>query len=92
MTRWFEEQGSALDAAHEFDSHHDLVALLRASGGLAIVPESAPRAPSLMRAKLGGLSVGRTVFVYAAAGRQRSPAAAAFLNLLRAADFAGVAA
>lgn len=92
VTRWFEAQGAVLEAAHEFDSHYDLGALLLASSGMAIVPESAPRPPGLKRVKLSGLNVGRTVYAYAVAGRQRSPAASAMLNLLRSADFSSAAA
>jgi len=92
VARWFEERGAMLDAAHEFDSHHDLNSLLVASGGVAIVPQSAPRTSCLKRLKLTGLNVTRTVYVYAVAGRQRSSATTALLNLLRSADFATAAA
>jgi DNA-binding transcriptional LysR family regulator len=92
IARWFEEQGALLDAAHEFDSHHDLNSLLVASGGVAIVPQSAPRTSSLKRLNLSGLDVTRTVYVYAVAGRQRSSATTALLNLLRSSDFATAAA
>lgn len=86
VSRWFEERGGALNASHEFDSHHDLNALLQASSGVAIVPISAPHPPELKRAKIDGLSIMRTIYVYAVAGRQRSAPASAMLNLLRASD------
>ncbi|OFX06234.1 MAG: hypothetical protein A3E78_15205 [Alphaproteobacteria bacterium RIFCSPHIGHO2_12_FULL_63_12] len=92
VKRWFEDAGAALTAAHEFDSHHDLGALLQACSGVAIVPVSAPHPAGLKRAKLSGLTLTRTVYVYAIAGRQRSAPASAFLNLLRASDFADRAA
>lgn len=92
VEQWFEERGSTLTAAHEFDSHHDLNALLRASSGVAIVPVSAPHQAPLKRAKLSGLSLTRTVYAYSVAGRQRSAPAAALLNLLRSADFSAAAA
>lgn len=87
IMRWFDEAGGTMTAAHEFDSHHDLGALLQASSGVAIVPVSAPHPAGLKRAKLSGLTLARTVYVYAIAGRQRNAPAAAFLNLLRASDF-----
>lgn len=87
VERWFAERGGALAASHEFDSHHDLKALLQASSGIAIVPRSAPQFSEVVRAPLEGLDVIRGVHVYAVAGRLRSAPAAAFLNLLRSADF-----
>ncbi len=92
MARWFDEHGAVLDAVHEFDHHHDLGGLLFASSGVAIVPESAPQTASLMRAKISSLTVTRTVYVYAAAGRQRCAAASALLNLLRSSEISGAAA
>ncbi|MFZ5617728.1 MAG: LysR family transcriptional regulator [Pseudomonadota bacterium] len=90
--RWFEERGADLGGAHEFVSHHDLGALLEASSGVALVPASAPHPAALKRARLDGLDLARTVYVYAVAGRQRNAPASAFLNLLRSADFPAAAA
>ena len=94
ITSWFDERGAPFIVAHEIDSHHDMFSLLASSGGVAIVPVSAPASHSVRRFKLDGLGVTRAVCVYAVSGRQRSPAAAAFLNLLRSADYesCGVAA
>lgn len=86
VAQWFDDSGSVLTATHEFDSQHDLSALLQASSGVAIVPASAPHPGSLKRVKLSGLTVTRTIYVYAIAGRQRSAPANALLNLLRSAD------
>lgn len=91
IEEWFEDHGVAFVAAHEVDTHHDMIALLGAGSGVALLPESAPRSATLRRAKLNGFSVARSVYVYAIAGRQRSPSAAAFLNLLRSADYSGTA-
>ncbi|MFN3958817.1 MAG: LysR family transcriptional regulator [Parvularculaceae bacterium] len=91
VERWFAERGGALAAAHEYDSQHDLKALLQASAAVAIVPETAPQLSDVKRSPLEGLDVRRTVHVYAVAGRLRSPAAAAFLNLVRSADYSAVA-
>jgi DNA-binding transcriptional LysR family regulator len=87
LMEWFDERGAALIACHEVDSHHDLNALLIASGGVALVPESAPRSTGLTRAKVNGLMLMRTVSAYAVAGRRRGPAVSTFLNLLRSSDF-----
>jgi DNA-binding transcriptional LysR family regulator len=84
---WFEERGLPFVAAHEVDSHHDVNALLAASSSVALMPESAPQSAALRRAKLNGLSVSRTIYLYAVSGRQRSPSASAFVNLLRSTDY-----
>lgn len=91
VEQWFEECGAILNASHEFDSHHDLNSLLLASQGVAIVPASAPLPATLKRMPLNGLSIIRTVYCYAVAGRQRSAPAGAFLNLLRAGDYSAAA-
>jgi DNA-binding transcriptional LysR family regulator len=91
VTNWFDERGVAFVANHEVDSHHHMNALLSASNGIAIVPQSAPLSTNLRRATLNGLDLTRTVSVFAVSGRQRSPSASAFLNLLRSADFSAVA-
>jgi DNA-binding transcriptional LysR family regulator len=88
---WFEERGAAYVAAHEVDTQHDTNALLTASSGVALVPESATQSAALRRAKLDGLSVTRTIYLYAVSGRQRSPSASAFVNLLRSADYSAIA-
>lgn len=89
---WFEAEGVPFVAGHEVDSHHDMNALLAAGSGIALVPESAPKSAAIRRMKLNGLSVSRTIYAYAVAGRQRSPAASAFLNLLRSADYSATGA
>jgi DNA-binding transcriptional LysR family regulator len=92
LMQWFDERGAAFVASHEIDNYHELKSLLKASLGVAIVPESAPHSVEIHRAKLNGLMMTRTVCAYAVAGRQRLPAASALLNLLRSADYAIAAA
>jgi DNA-binding transcriptional LysR family regulator len=68
-------------------SDQDLVALLQANVGVSILPESAVQNGDLRRLAIDGLALRRTVSLYAVAGRERSPAAAALVKLLRAADW-----
>lgn len=68
-------------------SDHDLTALLRANLGASIMPESAVGDGDLRLLPVDGLLLRRTVSLYAVAGRERTPAAAALLKLLRAADW-----
>jgi DNA-binding transcriptional LysR family regulator len=68
-------------------SDHDLIALLRANLGTSIMPESAAGDGDLRLLPIDGLALRRAVSLYAVAGRERTPAAAALTKLLRAADW-----
>jgi DNA-binding transcriptional LysR family regulator len=69
-------------------TQHDLLALLEADLGIAILPASAPQAAGIRRFPLDGGEVPqRTVAAHAVAGRRRSAAAATLLTLLRSADW-----
>ncbi len=81
------EQGYELSTAHQFEGEADLISLLEADLGVAIVPVSGPSSNSMQRLKLIGLALNRSVAVYAVSGRQRSAVAGSFLNLLRSADW-----
>ena len=80
-------KGIAKSNAHEVTTHHDLIALLEANLGVAIIPASATRSERLRCVPIKGLDLKRTVAIYSVAGRQRSPVATTLLNLLRAADW-----
>jgi DNA-binding transcriptional LysR family regulator len=81
--------GAAEPAAHEVESPADLLALLEAGFGVALLPQSFPQSASrpetLRRLPVDGLDLRRTVALYAVAGRRRSPAAAALADLIRGA-------
>jgi DNA-binding transcriptional LysR family regulator len=81
-------KGFATANMHEVVTYHDLIALVSNGVGAAIVPRSAPQSDTVKRTAIADLGLSRTVSVYAVAGRRRGAAAAAFLNLLRSADFA----
>lgn len=80
-------RGIAKTDAHEVTTHHDLIAMLEANLGVAIVPVSTRRSERLRSLPINGLDVKRTVAIYGVAGRQRSHVATMLLNLLRAADW-----
>ena len=80
-------QGIKTAGAHQVTTDHDLMALVEAGLGIAIVPASAIRSERLRSVPLDGLNLTRTVAVYGVAGRKRSPVATMLLNLLRAADW-----
>jgi DNA-binding transcriptional LysR family regulator len=80
-------RGITTAGAHQVTTDHDLLALLEANLGVAIVPASATRSERLRSVPLEGLDLSRTVAVYGIAGRKRSSVATTLLNLLRAADW-----
>jgi DNA-binding transcriptional LysR family regulator len=98
MSRPYCEQASELAAALQAQgidertgdhilSDQDLLALLRANLGASIMPQSAVGDGDLRLLPIDGLALRRTVSLYAVAGRERTPAAAALMKLLRAADW-----
>jgi DNA-binding transcriptional LysR family regulator len=87
-----ETMGSNLTIAERTGSDaacdHDVLRLVEAGLGIALLPESWRLAPSLRRVAVSDLAIAREVRVYAVAGRRRSPAAALLLKLMRARDWA----
>jgi DNA-binding transcriptional LysR family regulator len=76
-----------LRGSHEVASDLDLMTLLDADFGISVIPRSTSVPSSLARAPIAGIELRRTVHLYGVAGRQRTAAAAAMLNLLRAANW-----
>ena len=72
---------------HEVSGDGDLIALLEAGLGVALVPRSTQRTASLMRIGVEDIEIKRTVHLYGVAGRQRTPVAAAMMKMLRAYDW-----
>jgi DNA-binding transcriptional LysR family regulator len=87
LLRWLSERGIPTADAHQVASDHDLIALLEANLGAAILPVSAAGNGRLCAVPLRGLDLSRTVAVCSVAGRHRSPLATMLLNMLRAADW-----
>ena len=77
---------------HQVVTQHDLLSLLDANLGVAIVPSCTPQAPNVRRMPLNDSGLRRAVAIYGVAGRQRSAPGAALLNLIRAADWSRYAA
>lgn len=77
------------DAAdsHEINLQHDIISMVDAGLGVAIVPGSASTSNTRVRLKINGIDSRRTVYVYGVAGRQRSAVASAVLTMIRAADW-----
>ena len=71
-------------------SDQDLLSLLEANLGAALMPETARGGNNLRGVAVDGLVLRRPVSLYAVAGRERSAAATGLMKLLRAADWSAV--
>ena len=81
------EHGVEVDHCHEISSERDLIALLEADIGVAILPDTSPIPRTLKRAGVDGLDARRTVNLYGVAGRERTAVASAVMRMLRGADW-----
>jgi DNA-binding transcriptional LysR family regulator len=85
------EHGVGVDHSHEISSERDLIELVEAEIGVAMVPHTSPVPTSLKRAAIAGLDARRTVNLYGVAGRQRTAVANAVMRMLRGADWREIA-
>jgi DNA-binding transcriptional LysR family regulator len=81
------ESGIDVDRNHEVASERDLIELVEADIGIAVVPHTSPLPPTLRRATVDGLDARRTVHLYGVAGRERTAVASAVMRMLRGADW-----
>jgi len=73
--------------SHEVSSERDLMTLIQANIGVAVVPNSASCPETLKRSPINEPEFCRTVYLYGVAGRQRTPVATAFMKLVRGANW-----
>src|SRR5204862_3892338 len=76
-----------IDRSHEISSERDLIKLLEADIGIAVLPHTASIPATLQRASVDGFDARRTVHLYGVAGRQRTAVASAVMRMLRGADW-----
>ena len=81
------EHGLDVGRSHEISSERDLIELLEADIGVAVVPDTASIPPTLRRAPVEGLDARRTVHLYGVAGRERTAVASAVMRMLRGANW-----
>jgi DNA-binding transcriptional LysR family regulator len=81
------EHGVDLDHCHEISSERDLIELLEAGIGIAVVPDTSRIPQTLKRTSVEGLDVRRTVNLYGVAGRERTAVASAVMRMLRGTDW-----
>ena len=72
---------------HELATDEDVLKLVEAGFGIGILPASTSLPASLQGKTLRGVELGRTVYLYNVAGRERSPACTALMKCLRARDW-----
>jgi DNA-binding transcriptional LysR family regulator len=75
------------DHGHAITSERDLITLLEADLGVALVPRSLASPQTLMRVPVEGIELKRTVYLYGVAGRQRTAVGSTIFKMLRAADW-----
>ena len=80
-------RGFDITRFHEVSADGDLISLLEAGLGVALVPRSTQTPATLMRVAVDGVEIKRTVHLYGVAGRQRTPVASAMMKMLRAYDW-----
>jgi DNA-binding transcriptional LysR family regulator len=81
------EHGLNFDQGHQICSERDLIELLEAEVGVAVMPHTSPIPETLQRATVDGLDARRTVHLYGVAGRERTAVASAVMRMLRGADW-----
>ncbi|QOZ11134.1 LysR family transcriptional regulator [Bradyrhizobium sp. CCBAU 51765] len=85
------EHGIDIEHGHEVSNERDLIELVEADIGIAMVPHSSPVPERLTRAAVAGLDARRTVNLYGVAGRQRTAVGNAVMRMLRGADWREIA-
>jgi DNA-binding transcriptional LysR family regulator len=87
LSKSLREHGIAVDRSHEISSERDLIELLEADIGVAVMPHTASLPATLKRAPVDGLDSRRTVHLYGVAGRQRTAVASAVMRMMRGANW-----
>jgi len=77
---------------HEVSADGDLLSLLEAGLGVALVPRSTQSPATLARIAVEDFELKRTIHLYGVAGRQRTAVASAMMKMLRAYDWSSYAA
>ncbi len=86
----FRGHGIDVEHSHSISSERDLIELLEADIGVAVIPRSVSTPESLKRANLDGFDFRRTVHLYGVAGRERTAVASAVMRMLRGADWSHI--
>lgn len=85
------EHGIDVENGHEIPCEYDLIELVEADIGVAMVPHTSSVPEKLSRAAIRGLDTRRTISLYGVAGRQRTAVANAVMRMLRGTDWRAIA-
>jgi DNA-binding transcriptional LysR family regulator len=85
------EHGIDIEHGPEVSNERDLIELVEADMGVAMMPHTSPVPDRLTRAVVAGLDARRTVNLYRVAGRQRTAVGNAVMRMLRGADWRQIA-
>jgi|SRR5271166_1048997 len=91
LAAWLQKAKVRLETSHEACSDADMQALVAGGFGVAIAPSNLSLRDGVVSMLVEGLDFRRTVFLFAAAHRPRPAPASMLTNMLRAANWAGVA-
>ena len=81
------EHGLDIDRGHEISCERDLIELVEADVGVAVIPDTSPIPETLKRKPVDRLDARRTVHLYGVAGRERTAVASAVMRMLRGTDW-----
>jgi DNA-binding transcriptional LysR family regulator len=84
-------RGISAAQSHELSSERDLLSLLEANLGVAVMPRSVTIPEGLVRVPIDEFPLSRTVYLYAVAGRPRGGPATTFMTQLHSADWSAFA-
>lgn len=87
LMQFLDERSARPQKRHDVWTEQDLAALLESNFGIGIAPKSSVLGVKAKQLDIDGLTIERTVYAYAVAGRQRSTAASTLIKMLRAADW-----
>lgn len=87
ISRTLTEHGIAVTGMDSAATDHDVIAMLEANLCVSLLPAPTPCADCVLSIPVDGLAVECAAVLHTVIGRQHSPAAAAFVHLLRAADW-----
>jgi DNA-binding transcriptional LysR family regulator len=80
-------RGVHTDQVDKVATEFDQIKLVESNIGIALLAESTAVGQQLTRLALNDVELRRTVYLYGVAGRQRTPAAATIMKMLRGADW-----
>ena len=83
----FRGAGVEIDRSHMMSSEYDLMVMLDADIGVAVVPRSATTSDAMHRSDIDGLHLQRSVRLFSVAGRERTSMTATAIQMLRSADW-----